>query len=644
MRLLTRILSVVLCAATLLCMAAGAAPRVSAAAVMTVSDDLINVVKKMEGFSAKPYKDNTQYSIGYGCFCPDDMVDYYTKNPITEEQAVAMLKEQIVTYETEVNNFAAKYGLTFRQNQFDALVSFTYNCGGSWTRETTGYFNNAVRSGDMGNAFLYGICLFSKSAGSYNSGLINRRMCEANMYINGVYKAYNDGNGTNNYPENFRWVFLDGGAGKVKYEICAFDAAMEEEFEVAFSSVPTGTDSSGKVFYYELEGWYTASGRKVEVLDSAVTRGETLRAKWKDPDGNILQEQEPVFPRTGTITGVETSVNIRKGPGTNYDKNGTRAAGAKVTILEERTGGSYSAGGQSYNTWGKLSDTEWVAMAYVTYDPLPVQSYTVKFLNWDGSVISEAKYPSGSTVTQPTAPTRPADQTYRYDFAGWDKEVTACTADAVYTAVYTPVYVDYTVTFQNWDGSVIAEDTYHYGDGVTAPEAPEKPADKTYTYAFAGWDKEITACTGDAVYTAVYTPVYIEYTVTFKNADGAVISTNTYHYGDAVQAPPPPEKPAGTAEDATFRGWGRPVTACTGDAVYTAVFSSEEVPGDFNGDFYVTDADALYLLRHTLFADRYPVYTDGDVNSDGVITDADALYLLRHTLFADRYPLYPTEE
>ena len=65
--------------------------------------------------------------------------------------------------------------------------------------------------------------------------------------------------------------------------------------------------------------------------------------------------------------------------------------------------------------------------------------------------------------------------------------------------------------------------------------------------------------------------------------------------------------------------------------------------GDIDGNGIVSDADALYLLRHTLFADRYPIVQNGDVDNSGVLSDADALYLLRFTLFPDRYPLYPAK-
>ena len=68
-------------------------------------------------------------------------------------------------------------------------------------------------------------------------------------------------------------------------------------------------------------------------------------------------------------------------------------------------------------------------------------------------------------------------------------------------------------------------------------------------------------------------------------------------------------------------------------------------PGDFNDDGEITDGDAIYLLRNTLFGElKYPLNYSGDVNNDGRITDADAVYLLRNTLYGEAfYPLYPSK-
>lgn len=67
--------------------------------------------------------------------------------------------------------------------------------------------------------------------------------------------------------------------------------------------------------------------------------------------------------------------------------------------------------------------------------------------------------------------------------------------------------------------------------------------------------------------------------------------------------------------------------------------TDEVLRGDVNGDHKVDDADALYLLRNTLFPSRFPVNQSGDMNGDGSENDADALYLLRYTLFPTRFPL-----
>ena len=63
----------------------------------------------------------------------------------------------------------------------------------------------------------------------------------------------------------------------------------------------------------------------------------------------------------------------------------------------------------------------------------------------------------------------------------------------------------FTVEFRDWDGSVLSTATYGYGDEVIAPDAPNRDAEGDVRYIFTGWDKPIVSCTGDAVYTAVYT-------------------------------------------------------------------------------------------------------------------------------------------
>lgn len=200
--------------------------------------------------------------------------------------------------------------------------------------------------------------------------------------------------------------------------------------------------------------------------------------------------------------------------------------------------------------------------------------YTVAFKNWDGSVISSITYHYGDTVIVPSAPLRPSDNQYTYTFDGWDKEITACTGDATYTATYLATDINYTVAFKNWNGAVLDYGTYHYGDVLNFPVVPNRPSDNKYTYTFAGWDSADTSCSGNAVYTAVFKQTEINYTVVFKNWDGTVISSKTYHYGDAVTAPSAPTRASDNVYSYTFDGWDKAVVDCSGNATYTALYKS----------------------------------------------------------------------
>lgn len=323
---------------------------------LTSSPEFIEILKKNEGFSATPYWDYAQYSIGYGTKCPDNMVDYYRQNGITEEEATELLMQELPKYESAVNWFAQEYELVFTQHQFDALVSFTYNCGTSWVYEYTGYFNSAVREGKSASAFIYGMCLWSSAGGEYI--LIKRRMSEANMYLNGVYEAYGDSeDGT--YPDTYKYVFLDGNGGTSRYTIHGYDALDPLGITTDFSYIPMGTDPENGAFTYEFAGWFTerTGGTLIETLDGTLPDGTVLYAQWKNPAGEIvnLPKGEVCAPQMVTVS---ESVRIRSGPGTFYPILGQLQGGENITITQTFTQGSY--------VWGEF-DRGWVRLDYTDY-------------------------------------------------------------------------------------------------------------------------------------------------------------------------------------------------------------------------------------------------------------------------------------
>ena len=161
---------------------------VSAEVTYTSSQEAIDLLKQMEGFAKYPYFDYSQYTVGYGTRCPDEDYARYATNGITEEEAEALLRQYLKKEEEVLSKFAADKGLTWTQNQFDAIMLFSYNCGTSWLYQT-GDFHNAVVQGKTGEDFLYAIALWCNAGGSILPGLVKRRLIEANMYLNGEYAS-----------------------------------------------------------------------------------------------------------------------------------------------------------------------------------------------------------------------------------------------------------------------------------------------------------------------------------------------------------------------------------------------------------------------------------------------------------------------
>ena len=314
----------------------GAVPA-DAASSLATSDECVNILKAEEGFSKYPYWDYAQYTVGYGTRCPSEDLDRYMRDGITEEEAETLLRNYLILAEAEINRFADKHELTFTQAQFDALILFTYNCGSAWCYSPDGNIYNAVISGATGNEFIWAITLWCNAGGKLLTGLVRRRLMEANLYLNGEYSR--------TVPENYCYVIYDANGGTVWPRIQGYDSneSVEPKSEPTFEG-------------YQFDGWYTEKkeGTKVTEL-GASHKGMQLYAHWLDKDGNaVVPSEEPV---TVTVTG--SSVNVRSGPGTNYSIVGNVKAGDELVIAETAYGSGY--------TWGRFDENKWIALQYTNY-------------------------------------------------------------------------------------------------------------------------------------------------------------------------------------------------------------------------------------------------------------------------------------
>ena len=307
------------------------------------SQECADFIKKHEGFAKYPMWDYGQYSVGYGTRCPDDKLAEYKANGITEEDADALFREFLSTFENEINvRLIEKYNLQLTQQQFDAILSFSYNCGTGWIYDGSSSVFKAITSGADAAEILRSFSLWCTAGGSFMSMLMQRRLAEANMYLNGVYSR--------TIPSNFSYVKFEGNGGTTKSRVQGYDVNLQ----TAPNCIATRPDCT-------FVGWYTDpyAGTKVTVLGEE-HKSMTLYAHWVGNDGSVPDDGSCNV--TVQVTG--NNVNVRSGPGTNYTKVGTLNYGDKITIVKTIEAGGY--------TWGNYS-SGWVALQYTNFDSVANQ-------------------------------------------------------------------------------------------------------------------------------------------------------------------------------------------------------------------------------------------------------------------------------
>ena len=80
------------------------------------------------------------------------------------------------------------------------------------------------------------------------------------------------------------------------------------------------------------------------------------------------------------------------------------------------------------------------------------ETYTIKFVDSDDTLLEEVKVKKGDTPTYSKAnPTKDSDA-YSYTFNGWDKEITAASSDTTYKATYTQTAINFDINYELNDG------------------------------------------------------------------------------------------------------------------------------------------------------------------------------------------------
>ena len=178
------------------------------------SDQLVDLIATFEGFSSSVYIDPITLddpTLGYGVLVFPGEKFY---NNLTKTQAYAYLVQNInnAGYTSDVNYFLKHENIKCNQQQFDALVCFTYNNGtgplfsdqelidaleSSGKNKYGEYdFNNINK-----NKMIEKWCQYHHAGNGCVYGLLYRRVDETEMFFYGDYEA---DYGNYKYPINFK--------------------------------------------------------------------------------------------------------------------------------------------------------------------------------------------------------------------------------------------------------------------------------------------------------------------------------------------------------------------------------------------------------------------------------------------------------
>ena len=142
-------------------------------------------------------------------------------------------------------------------------------------------------------------------------------------------------------------------------------------------------------------------------------------------------------PFTGTFqvnTAYKVQVRLRAKDGYTFPMQSANPTTPDLTQLTISLNGAAAANPQAWNT-GEIS----AEYSFTTTTPV----FTVRFLDWNGAVLSTQSVEMGQDATAPADPTREG-----YIFIGWDREFTNIQANTFITARYKQLITNVILSFE----------------------------------------------------------------------------------------------------------------------------------------------------------------------------------------------------
>ena len=142
---------------------------------MKTSQRGLALIAEFEGLELKAYPDpgtgGEPFTIGYGHTGGVKLGDTCTK-----AQALEWLAEDVVEAEEAIEKYVK---VDLSQDQFDALVSFIFNCGAGNFKNST--MLSMINRGEFENAAAQFV-RWNRAAGNVMVGLTRRRMAESSLF------------------------------------------------------------------------------------------------------------------------------------------------------------------------------------------------------------------------------------------------------------------------------------------------------------------------------------------------------------------------------------------------------------------------------------------------------------------------------